>query len=176
MSLVVAVRSDLDVVMACDGRVLSHDLSVMSDDAPKTIALNGDVCLGLAGSTDSLRHVLASLGISCRGSHPVDLLLSCQEARCPVDLSYEDARSELTGFLRWMVRRVAPRDRIATVPSVILGGRSGGFPALAGWRFPTWRIVESPQLGQQSLSVGQVPPPGSPAGATFRALLSEGEP
>lgn len=176
MSLVVAVRSDLDIVMACDGRVLARDLSVMSDDAPKTIALNGDVCLGLTGPTDALRHVLASLGVPCRGAHPVDLLLSCQEVQCPVDLSYEDARSELTGFLRWMVRRVAPRERVERIPSVVLGGRNRGVPALAGWRFPTWRTLESPQVGRQTLSVGQVPPPGSPAGTAFQALVSKGEP
>ena len=86
MSLILAVRDDQDIVMASDGRVLDQDLGVMSDDSLKTLALNAELCLGLAGPTDTMRHVLTSLGIKCRGSHPIDLLGACQEIACPVDV------------------------------------------------------------------------------------------
>ena len=109
MSLILAVRDDRDVVVASDGRVLGEDLGVMSNDSLKTLALNATVCLGMAGSTDVMRLVLGSLGIKCRGSHPIDLLGVCQEVACPVDVDYRDARDEVTSVLRWMTRRVVMR-------------------------------------------------------------------
>ncbi len=174
MSLVVAVRDDQDLVVACDGRVLSNDLSVMAEDAPKTLALNAELCLGLAGPTHALRHVLASLGLRCRGVHPADLLRVCQEARCPVDIRYEDARSELSGVLRWMLRRVAPCDRVGRIPSILLAGRNAGAPTLAEWESPTWTPDQSPPAGRWSAVVGQVPPRGSRALEAFREMVSDG--
>jgi hypothetical protein len=174
MSLVVAVRDDQDLVVACDGRVLSDDLSVMAEDAPKTLALNAELCLGLAGPTNALRHVLASLGLRCRGAHPADLLRVCQEARCPVDIRYEDARSELSGVLRWMLRRVAPCDRGGRIPSILLAGQNAGAPTLAGWKSPTWTPDQSPPAGRWSAVVGQVPPRGSRELEAFREMVNDG--
>ncbi len=171
MSLVVAVREDQDIVMACDGRVLAENLSIMVDNAPKTLALNAELCIGLAGPTDTLGHVLASLGIRCRGTHPADLLESCQ-ARCPIDINYEDARAEVARVLHWMLRRVAPADRVGRIPSVLLGGRRAGSPALAAWQLPLWITEENASTGRHTASVGQVPPSGSRELAAFREAVT----
>ncbi len=167
MSLVVAVRDDQDIVVACDGRVLAEDLSVMVDDAPKTLALNDELCIGLAGPTDALRHVLTSLGLRCRGAHPADLLQSCQ-ARCPIDIGYEDARAEVVGVLQWMLRRVAPPDHVGRIPSVLLAGRRTDSTALAAWQSPLWVAEENALAGRHTASVGQIPPRGSRELAAFR--------
>ncbi|MCX6093693.1 MAG: hypothetical protein NTY63_02570 [Candidatus Bipolaricaulota bacterium] len=175
MSLVIAVRENQDIVMACDGRVLAEDLSVMVDNAPKTLALNAELCIGLAGPTDALRHVLTSLGIRCRGTHPADLLQSCQ-ARCPIDINYEDARAEVTRVLQWMLRRVAPTDRVGRIPSVLLGGHRVDSPALAAWQLPLWITEENASTGPHVASVGQVPPRGSRELAAFREAMTGEKP
>ena len=172
MSVIVAVRDDQDIVMACDGRVLGEDSRVMADDALKTLALNADLCLGLAGHTGAIRQVLASLGLKCRGTHPIDLLRSCQEVSCPVDVGYADARSELTGLLRWMHRR-GRSSRSPRIPAVVLAGRWKDEPALCGWQDPdpVWVIDQAPLSGYSEAVVGSLPQEGTSALDTFRGLI-----
>jgi len=161
MSLILAVRDDRDVVVASDGRVLGEDLGVMSNDSLKTLALNATVCLGLAGSTDVIRLVLGSLGIKCRGSHPIDLLGVCQEVACPVDVDYRDARDEVTSVLRWMTRRVAIRSRFARNPAVILAGRSVERPALCQWSRDARPLETADVHGYSEAVAGSLPERGS---------------
>jgi len=157
MSLILAVRDDEDIVVASDGRVLAENLGVMSDDSLKTLALNAKLCLGLAGPTDTMRHVLTSLGIKCRGSHPVDLLGACQEVACPVDVDYHDARDELTSFHRWMTRRVGTGPRRRGIPAVLLAGTSNDRPALCSWPYPTRAIEAAGASGFSDAVVGSLP-------------------
>lgn len=171
MSLILAVRDDQDIVIASDGRVLNEDLGVMSDDSLKTLALNSELCLGLAGSTDTMRQVLTSLGIKCRGSHPIDLLGACQEVACPVDVDYHDARDEVTGVLRWMTRRVPIRLRLRRLPAVILAGQSKDHPALCGWSHPVRAIETAGAAGYSEAVVGSLPDEGTRAWTEFRRMV-----
>jgi hypothetical protein len=170
MSVIVAVRDDQDIVLASDGRVLGEDARVMADDALKTLALNADLCLGLAGPSDAMRQVLACLGLRCRASHPIDLLRSCQEVSCPVDIGYADARNEVSGLLRFMLRR-ARSSRAARIPAVVLAGRLRNDPALCGWQDPTWTMDQAPPFGYSQAVVGSLPREGSTALAMFRGLV-----
>jgi len=169
MSLILAVRDDRDLVIASDGRVLGEDLAVMSDDSLKTLAMNTELCLGLAGPTDTMRQVLSSLGIRCRGTHPIDLLGSCQEVACPVDVDYRDARDEVTRLLGWMARRF--RFGFAGFPAVVLGGRSNGFPALCSWRHPAWAVERTGTAGYSDAAVGSFPEEETHEGAEFRRMV-----
>lgn len=173
MSLIVAVRDDQDLVAACDGRVLGPDSAVMSDEAWKTMALNRELCLGVAGPTDAIRAVLTSLGLNCRGTHPVDLLRACEEARCPIDVGYRDAQNELTAVLRWMKRRSPLSSWSARLPALLLAGRAGGMPTLSGWSPPTWAEDESPSSGYSRMVLGQLPGDDSPARAAFQTIVDE---
>ena len=167
-----AVRDDQDIVMASDGRVLSEDQAVMSNNSLKTLALNGQLCLGLAGPTDSMRQVLSSLGFKCRRTHPADLLGVCQEVACPVDIDYRDARDEVTGVLRWMTRRVPHRSRLARFPAVLLAGRSNDSPSLCEWNHPTWAMEASQPAGYSDAVVGSLPDKGSREWVEFHRMLS----
>ncbi len=170
MSVIVGVRDDRDVVMACDGRVLGEDSRVMADDALKTLALNANLCLGLAGHSDALRQVLGSLGLKCRGTHPIDLLRSCQEVSCPVDIGYIDARAEVSGVLRWMLRR-GRSSRKTSIPAVVLAGRWKDDPVLCGWRHPTWTVDQTSLAGYSEAVVGSLPEEGSRELCEFRGLI-----
>jgi len=163
MSLIVAVRDDQDVVVASDGRVLDDLSNVISEDSLKTLALNTGVCLGLAGSTRTMRQVLTALGVRCRSTHPVDLLGECQEAACPIDVDYSDARDEVANVLRWMVRRFSPSERLKSIPAVILAGRQGEGPALSRWDYPGNAMAPSVNVGYWQAIVGSLPDPGSQA-------------
>ena len=171
MSLILAVRDDEDVVIASDGRVLDDNLGVISENSLKTLALNADVCLGLAGPTDTMRQVLTSLGLKCHGTHPIDLLGACQEVSCPIEVDYLDARNEVTNVLRWMKRRVPYRNRIGRIPAAILAGREGKRPALSGWSYPTWKTKESAATGYCEAVVGSLPDVGSPAWDGFHRMV-----
>lgn len=171
MSLILAVRDDRDVVMASDGRVLDEDLGVMSNNSLKTLALNTELCLGLAGPTDTMRQVLTSLGIKCRGTHPADLLGACQEVACPVDVDYRDARDEVTSVLRWMTRRVSIRLRYRRVPAVILAGRSNDRPALCDWRHPTYAVETTGWAGYSEAIAGSLPEEGTREETEFRRMV-----
>jgi hypothetical protein len=171
MSLLLAVRDDRDVVMASDGRVLGEDLGVMSNDSLKTLALNAELCLGLAGSTDTMRLVLTALGIRCRGSHPIDLLGACQEVICPVDVGYLDARDEVTSVLRWMTRRIPIRAHGRPIPAVILAGRSDGRPALCEWRHPARAMEAAGSAGYSEAIAGSLPEEGTRAWTEFRRMV-----
>ncbi|HDL86709.1 MAG TPA: hypothetical protein ENH11_10385 [Candidatus Acetothermia bacterium] len=174
MSLILAVRDDEDVVLASDGRVLDDDLVVMSENSLKTLALNAEVCLGLAGPTNTMRQVLTSLGLKCHGTHPADLLGACQEVSCPVEVDYLDVRNEVTSILRWMGRRMPSRHQLGRMPAVILAGRVREGPALSGWSFPTWRRKESPARGYSEAVVGSLPDAGSPAWKSLHRMVSGG--
>lgn len=171
MSLILAVRDDRDVVVASDGRVLGEDLGVMSDDSLKTVALNATVCLGLAGPTDVMRLVLGSLGIKCRGSHPIDLLGVCQEVACPVDVDYRDARDEVTSVLRWMTRRVAVRSRFTRIPEVILAGRSVDHPALCRWSRGARALEGTGADGYSEAVAGSLPAEGTREASEFCRMV-----
>jgi len=171
MSLILAVRDDRDIVVASDGRVLDRNHAVMSNDSLKTLALNETLCLGLAGSTDTMRHVLGSLGIKCRSTHPIDLLGSCQEVACPVDVDYGDARDELTSVLRWMVRRFPVRRLRVQVPAVILAGRSGGGPTLCRWSRPARAVEAAGQAGYSEAIAGSLPEQGTLEWGEFSRLV-----
>ncbi len=171
MSLILAVRDDRDVVVASDGRVLGEDLGVMSNDSLKTLALNATLCIGLAGPTDVMRLVLDSLGIKCRGSHPVDLLGVCQEVACPVDVDYRDARDEVTSVLRWMTRRVVIRSRFTRIPAVILAGRSIGRPVLCQWSHDA-RVLETTGAdGYSDAVAGSLPEWGTGEWDAFQRMV-----
>lgn len=171
MSLLLAVRDDRDVVVASDGRVLGEDFGVLSDDSLKTLALNEGLCLGLAGPTDTIRHVLTSFGIKCRGSHPIELLGVCQEVACPIDVDYRDARDELSSLLRWMVRRVPVRWSFARIPAVILAGRSDGRPALCEWDHPARAMETAGSGGYSEAIAGSLPEEGSREWSEFRRMV-----
>ena len=171
MSLILAVRDDRDIVMASDGRVLDKDLGVMSDDSLKTLALNTELCLGLAGPTDTMRQVLTSLGIKCRGSHPIDLLGACQEVACPVDIDYRDARDEVTGVLRWMTRRGPVRLHRRRIPAVILAGRSNDGPALCEWSPPARAMETAGSAGYSEAIAGSLPEEGTREWTEFRRMV-----
>ena len=172
MSLILAVRDDADIVLACDGRVMDESSSVLSEDSLKTIALNRDLCLGLAGQTDTMKQVLSSLGVKCRNTHPVDLLGECQEAACPVDVDYIDAKREISRVLSWMERRLSPSGCSGRIPSVILAGRVGNSPTLSRWSYPLW-LEESSTKGYFRAIVGSLPEVGSPAWNGLNELLGE---
>jgi len=172
MSLIVAVKDDADIVLASDGRVLDESSAVLSEDSLKTLALNGELCLGLAGQTRAMKQVLLSLGIKCRSTHPVDLLGECQEAACPVDVEYSDARREITSLLSWMERRSPPGSWIERIPSVILAGRDGDSPALSRWGQPAW-MGESLTEGYCHAVVGSLPEVGSTAWSGLNRMLEE---
>ncbi len=174
MTLILAVRDDRDIVLASDGRVLDERLAVMSDDSLKTLALNEELCLGLAGPTTAIRHVLSSFGIRCRGSHPVDLLGVCQEVACPVDVDYRDARDEVTSVLRWMTRRSPARLLATRLPTVILAGRSDERPALCEWGDPVRAFETAGTAGYSEAIAGSLPEEGTGAWTSFRRLV-EGE-
>ncbi len=157
--------------MASDGRVLGENLDVMSDGSPKTLALNAELCLGLAGRTDMIRQVLMSLGVKCRGSHPVDLLSSCQEAACPVDVDYRDARDEVTSVLRWMTRRIHDRLCFARIPAVILAGKADTHPALCEWHLPARAMETLGTAGYSEAIAGSPPAEGTHAWRAFRQLV-----
>jgi hypothetical protein len=171
VSLILAVRDDQDIVIASDGRVLSEDLGVMSNDSLKTLALNAELCLGLAGPTDTMRQVLISLGINCRGTHPIDLLGACQEVACPVDVDYRDARDEVTCVLRWMTHRAPIRWRFRRLPAVILAGRSNDRPALCGWAHPVRAMETAGTAGYSEAVVGSLPDEGTRALTEFRRMV-----
>lgn len=171
MSLILAVRDDRDVVVASDGRVLGEDLCVMSDDSLKTVALNPMLCLGLAGPTDMMRQVLTSLGISSRGSHPIELLGVCQEVACPVDVDYRDARDEVTSVLRWMTKRAAIRSRRTRIPAVILAGRSNDCPALCQWSCHARAMETTGAAGYSEAIVGSLPERGTREWGEFHRML-----
>lgn len=171
MSVILAVRDNEDVVLASDGRVLDDDLGVMSEDSLKTLALNGEVCLGLAGPTDTMRQVLASLGVKCRGTHPIDLLGACQEVSCPVEVDYLDACDEVASVLRWMTRRVSPKHRLGRIPAVILAGRVGKHPALSEWSYPDWRMEGFASDGYSEAVVGSLPDAGSGAWESLHRMV-----
>jgi len=143
----------------------------MSDDSLKTLALNPELCLGLAGQTDSMRQVLSSLGLKCRGAHPIDLLSECQEIQCPVDIDYRDARDEVVGVLRWMVHRVPHRARRRRVPAVVLAGRWQAGPALCRWDHPAWVPDQAPLTGYSAAVIGEVPDEGSRELAEFQKIV-----
>ena len=171
MSLILAVRDDQDIVIASDGRVLSEDLGVMSDDSLKTLALNEKLCLGLAGPTDTMREVLTALGIKCRGSHPIDLLGACQDVACPVDIDYRDARDEVTCVLRWMTRHLPIRWRHRRVPAVILAGRSSDRPALCGWTHHARAMETVGAVGYSEAVVGSLPDEGTREWTEFHRMV-----
>ncbi len=171
MSLIVAVRDDQDVVLACDGRVLAPDESILANDSLKTLALNRELCLGLAGHSEAMRQILGSLGLKCRGAHPVDLIRACQEASCPIDANYGDARDELAALLRWMVRRALRTTRIGPIPAVVLAGRWRGSPALCGWSRPTWTMAQAPSGGYYETVVGSLPDKGSRERSEFQQIV-----
>jgi hypothetical protein len=171
MSLILAVRDDRDIVMASDGRVLDEDLGVMSNNSLKTLALNAELCLGLAGPTDRMRPVLTSLGIKCRGAHPADLLGACQEVACPVDVDYRDVRDEVTNVLRWMTRRVPMRLRYTRIPAVILAGRSNDRPALCDWRHPAHVVETTGSAGYSEAIAGSLPEEGTREETEFRRMV-----
>jgi len=173
MSLILAVRDDQDIVVASDGRVLGEDLGVMSNDSLKTLALNAELCLGLAGPTNAMRQVLTSLGIKCRSSHPIDLLGACQEVACPVDIDYRDARDEVTSVLRWMTHRVPIRLRLKRTPGVILAGRSNALPALCGWSHPAQAMETAGAAGYSEAVVGSLPDEGTREWTEFRRMVHE---
>ena len=156
MSLLLAVRDDRDIVIASDGRVLGEDSGVLSDDALKTLALNRELCLGLAGATDSIRLVLTAFGIRCRGSHPIDLLGVCQEVSCPVDVDYVDARDELSCLHRWISRRAPARLRLARIPAVILAGGTREGPALCEWHSPALAMEAKGAAGYSEAIAGSL--------------------
>ncbi|MCD6135955.1 hypothetical protein J7J63_04495 [Candidatus Bipolaricaulota bacterium] len=172
MSLIVAVKDDADIVLASDGRVMDESSAILSEDSLKTLALNGDLCLGLAGQTRAMKQVLSSLGIKCRSTHPVDLLGECQEAACPVDVEYSDAKREITSVLSWMERRSPPDSWIERIPSVILAGRDGDAPALSRWGQPAW-MGESSTDGYCHAIVGSLPEVGSVAWRGLNRMLEE---
>ncbi len=171
MSLILAVRDDQDIVIASDGRVLSENLGVMSDDSLKTLALNTELCLGLAGPTDTMRQVLTALGIKCRGTHPIDLLGACQDVACPVDVDYRDARDEVTCVLRWMTRRAPLPWRMRRVPAVILAGRSSDRPALCGWTHQARAMETTGTVGYSEEVVGSLPDEGTREWTEFRRMV-----
>jgi len=173
MSLLLAVRDDRDIVIASDGRVLGEDSGVLSDDALKTLALNRELCLGLAGPTDTIRLVLTALGIRCRGSHPVDLLGACQEVACPVDVDYVDARDELSSLHRWMTRRAPARPAIAQIPAVILAGGSDEGPVLCEWQFPARPMESSGSSGYAEAIAGSPPDAGTREWVEFQRIVRE---
>jgi hypothetical protein len=171
MTLILAVRDDSDIVVACDGRVLAADLTVLSNDSPKTLALNPELCLGLGGVSDSMQQVLRSLGLKCRNTHPIDLLNECQEIHCPVDIDYRDARDEVGRVLRWMIRRVPLSVRRTWIPVVVLAGRYETSPALCGWNYPTWTPDGTPRTGYSQAVFGRVPEEGAWELAQFQAIV-----
>ena len=171
MSLILAVRDDRDIVIASDGRVLDEDSAVMSNDSLKTLALNAELCLGLAGPTNLMRQVLSSLGIKCRGAHPIDLLGVCQEIACPVDVDYRDARDEVTSVLRWMTRRVSVRFGSRRIPAVILAGRSNDRPALCEWRQPVCAVETTGHSGYCEAIAGSLPEEGTREESEFRRMV-----
>ena len=171
MSLILAVRDDHDIVIASDGRVLGEDSAVMSDDSLKTLALNAELCLGLAGPTDLMRQVLSSLGIKCRSAHPIELLGVCQEIACPVDVDYRDARDEVTRVLCWMTRRVSIRSTSRRIPAVILAGRSNDHPALCEWRQPAFAVEATGGFGYSEAIVGSLPAEGTREESEFRRMV-----
>ena len=171
MSLLLAVRDDRDLVIASDGRVLGEDSDVLSNDALKTLALNPRLCLGLAGSTDSMRLVLMAFGIRCRGSHPADLLGICQEVACPIDVDYVDARDELSSLHRWMTHRAPARLRFARIPAVILAGGLGDGPALCEWHPPARAMETTGTAGYSEAIVGSLPDERTAAWREFRMTV-----
>jgi hypothetical protein len=173
MSLIVAVRDDQDIVLASDGRVLDDRSYVISEHSLKTLALNHDVCLGLAGPTYTMRQVLTALGVRCHSTHPIDLLGECQEAACPVDVDYSDARDEITKVLGWMGRHFSPSKRLTSVPSVILAGKEGAEPALSQWAFPVRELESSVTVGYSHAIVGSLPDPGSQELAELHRMVQE---
>jgi hypothetical protein len=173
MSLIVAVRDDLDVVIASDGRVLNERLDVMSNDSLKTLALNDALCLGLAGTTPTMRLVLTALGVKCRDSHPVDLLGACQDIACPVDVDYGDARDELTSVHRWMTRHVGTGLRRKEIPSVLLAGKSNDRPALCSWALPTRAVETAGAFGYSDAIVGSLPKERTREWDEFHRMIRE---
>lgn len=171
MSLIIAVRDDQDIVLASDGRVLDDNSYVISEHSLKTLALNHNVCLGLAGPSYTMRQVLTSLGVRCRGTHPIDLLGECQEVACPVDVDYQDARSEIGNVLRWMVRRSAPSHGLTRIPAVILAGKQGDEPALSHWMYPAVALRPLTNKGYCHAIVGSLPEPGSQAFGKLQSML-----
>ena len=171
MSLIVAVRDDVDVVIASDGRVLNEHSGVISNDSLKTVALNDGLCLGLAGSTNTMRHVLIAFGMRCHGSHPVDLLGACQDVDCPVDVDYRDARDELTSLHRWMTRRVRARLHRREIPAVILAGRSNDRPALCRWAPPARPVETAGAFGYSDAIVGSLPEESTREWDDFRRMV-----
>lgn len=171
MSLIVAVRDDRDVVVASDGRVLAEDRSIMANEALKTLALNPDLCIGIAGHTESMRKVLNPLGLKCRRSHPADLLTTCQEVDCPIDVSFDDVRTEVSGILRWMVRRTARVERESRIPAILLAGRRSNAPVMCSWSEPRWIGDQSPPRGFSESSVGMLPDHGSLERTEFQQIV-----
>jgi hypothetical protein len=171
MSLLLAVRDDQDIVIASDGRVLGEDSGVLSNDSLKTLALNSRLCLGLAGSTDTMSLVLRAFGIRCRGSHPIDLLGVCQEVACPIDVDYADARDELSSLYRWVARRVPVRSRSARRPVVILAGEASGDPALCEWHPPARAMEAVGSAGYSEAIAGSLPDEGTEAWREFGRMV-----
>lgn len=155
--------------MASDGRVLDAQSTVLADGALKLLALNGELCLGLAGATDAMHDVLSALGLRSRRSDPVDLLEACQERGCPVDVDYADARDELTNVLCWMGRRAPARIRSLHPPTLLLAGRWEERPVLCEWT-ARQRPVETAD-GYATAVAGCLPASGSPGWRAFRRAV-----
>jgi len=171
MSLILGVRDDHDIVVASDGRVLDARCAVLSDDSLKTLALNEELCLGLAGSTDGMHHVLVALGIRCRGAHPVDMLRLCQETVCPVDIEYRDARAELIALFRWMACRTSAVQCAGWIPSVVLAGRCHGRPAVSRWAGSPRPIEAAGSAGYFEAVVGTYPGRTGSGGVELRRMV-----
>jgi hypothetical protein len=171
MSLIVAVKDEQDVVIASDGRVLAEDASVMSNDSLKTLALHDALCLGIAGPTKSMRHVLGALGLKCGRVHPADIIRVCQDVGCPIDVDYADAHRELIAVIRWIARRSPAGSLESRVPPTVLAGRRGDVPTLCSWTRPTWRAVASPSQGFSGVSIGPLPDRDSDARTRYDRLV-----
>jgi len=167
----VAVRDASDVVIASDGRVLGEDLRILSEASLKTMALNRNLCLGIAGYSESIRQVLRCLGAKCRKAHAIDLLTACQENDCPIDIDYDDAQAEISTLLQWMIRRTPAVKRSETIPAVVLAGAWRETPALCSWNAPQWRAASAPLIGFFDAAVGTLPDCGSPERERFQRLV-----
>ena len=174
MSLIVAIKDEFDAVIASDGRVLGERHEILSNESLKTVALNRQLCLGIAGHTPSMREVLGSLGLRARRAGPEELLTLCEVIDCPIDADYPDAHRELSSVFRWMTRRPR-RARFGELPAVLLVGRRGGSSALDGWGESRWAGHDAAPRVVAHAAVGMLPEEGSAASSSVRRLIAGGE-